>query len=59
MDIIHGNYIVKILLRDFGKSYDNWNISDRENGNIEKIIDESFVSMLMRREFTSYVFENS
>ena len=39
MDIINGNYIVKNLLRDFGKSYDNGNNSDGENGNIEKIID--------------------
>ena len=56
---MNGNYIVKNLPRDFGKSYDNGNKSDGKNGNIEKIIYESLVNMLMRREFTSYVFENS
>ena len=59
MEIITGNYIVKNLLRDFGKSYDNGKNSDGKSGNIEKIIDEPLVNMLMRREFTSYVFENS
>ena len=53
MKIITGNYIVKNLLRDFGKSYDNGKNSDGKSGNIEKIIDEPLVNMLMWREFTS------